>query len=48
VASLKPGMATQFKVQRRDDNVEVSVTPGKRPKPRQQAGQPPIPGLPAR
>ena len=47
VASLKPGIATQFKLQRRDDSVDVTVTPGKRPKPRQQAGQP-IPGLPSR
>jgi serine protease DegQ len=47
VASLKPGTATQFKLQRRDEALEVTVVPGKRPKPRQQAGQP-IPGLPAR
>ena len=47
VASLKPGSATAFKLQRRNDDVEVTVTPGRRPKPRQQAGQP-IPGLPAR
>jgi S1-C subfamily serine protease len=44
VAALKPGQATQFKVQRREDNVEVTVTPGKRPKPRPQ--QAPQPGLP--
>ncbi|MEJ5991435.1 trypsin-like peptidase domain-containing protein [Ramlibacter sp. PS3R-8] len=34
VASLKPGTATPFKLQRREDNVDVTVTPGKRPKPR--------------
>jgi S1-C subfamily serine protease len=39
VASLKPGTATPFKLQRREDNVDVTVTPGKRPKPRQQAPQ---------
>ncbi|MGV3494670.1 MAG: S1C family serine protease [Ramlibacter sp.] len=42
VASLKPGVATPFRLQRRDDTVDVTVTPGKRPKPRQQAQ----PGLP--
>jgi S1-C subfamily serine protease len=36
VAALKPGAATPFKLQRRDDGVEVTVTPGKRPKPRPQ------------
>jgi S1-C subfamily serine protease len=36
VAALKPGVATPFKLQRRDENMEVTVTPGKRPKPRQQ------------
>jgi Do/DeqQ family serine protease len=36
VASLKPGTATQFKLQRREDNVDVTVTPGRRPKARQQ------------
>src|SRR5688572_6590994 len=36
VAALKPGNVTKFKVQRRDDSVEVKVTPGKRPKPRAQ------------
>jgi serine protease DegQ len=35
VAGLKPGAATPFKVQRRDDSLALSVTPGKRPKPRQ-------------
>jgi Do/DeqQ family serine protease len=36
VASLKPGAPTLFKLQRRSDSLEVTVTPGKRPKPRQQ------------
>ncbi len=36
VASLKPGAAAPFKVQRRDDAVDLTVTPGRRPKPRQQ------------
>jgi serine protease DegQ len=35
VAGLKPGTPAPFKLQRRDDTVEVTVTPGKRPKPRQ-------------
>lgn len=35
VAGLKPGTATPFKVQRRDEALELSVTPGKRPKPKQ-------------
>ena len=39
VAGLKPGNATKFKVQRRDDSVEVNVTPGKRPKPKQMPQQ---------
>jgi serine protease DegQ len=42
VAALKPGAATQFRLQRREDNVEVTVTPGKRPKPKQQV-QPVVP-----
>ena len=42
VASLKPGNATQFQLQRRGDGVEVSVTPGKRPKPKAQPQ--PVPG----
>lgn len=33
VAALKPGAAAPFKLQRRDDEVQVSVTPGLRPKP---------------
>jgi Do/DeqQ family serine protease len=47
VASLKPGTATQFKLQRRDDAVDVTVTPGRRPKPRAQNGNL-VPGLPGR
>jgi serine protease DegQ len=43
VAALKPGTATQFKLQRREDNVEVTVTPGKRPKPKPQAQPQPQP-----
>ena len=39
VASLKPGNATPFKVQRREENLELTVTPGKRPKPRPQQQQ---------
>jgi S1-C subfamily serine protease len=39
VAGLKPGAATEFKLRRRDDTMEVTVTPGKRPKPRQQLPQ---------
>ena len=37
VAALKPGIATEFKLQRRNEKVDVTVTPGKRPKPRPQA-----------
>ncbi|HEX2546951.1 MAG TPA: trypsin-like peptidase domain-containing protein [Ramlibacter sp.] len=44
VAALKPGTATPFKLQRREDNVEVTVTPGRRPKPRQQPPQAVPPG----
>ena len=33
VASLKPGQAVEFKLQRRDAGVNLSVTPGLRPKP---------------
>lgn len=36
VAGLKPGAGTEFKLQRRDDSVTVNVTPGKRPRLRQQ------------
>jgi S1-C subfamily serine protease len=46
VAALKPGVATQFRLQRREDNVDVSVTPGKRPKPKQAAQPPALPGVP--
>lgn len=46
VASLKPGTATPFKLQRREDRVEVTVTPGRRPKPRQQQAAPGVPGVP--
>lgn len=34
VAALKPGAATAFKLQRRDDTLALNVTPGLRPKPR--------------
>jgi len=36
VAALKPGVESPFKVQRRDDALDLTVTPGRRPKPRQQ------------
>lgn len=36
VASLKPGEPAAFTVQRRDAEVGLTVTPGQRPKPRQQ------------
>jgi serine protease DegQ len=36
VAGLKPGAATAFKLLRREDDVTVNVTPGKRPRMRQQ------------
>ena len=42
VAALKPGAATQFKLQRREEKVDVTVTPGKRPKPKQTV-QPVVP-----
>jgi serine protease DegQ len=35
VAALKPGTPAPFKVQRRDEAVDLNVTPGVRPKPRQ-------------
>jgi len=35
VAALKPGTAAPVKLQRRGDDVELNVTPGLRPKPRQ-------------
>ncbi len=34
VAALKPGTAASFRLQRREESVEVKVTPGVRPKPR--------------
>ena len=39
VASLKPGTATKFGLLRRDDKVELDVTPGTRPKPRLPASR---------
>ena len=37
VAALKPGTAVKFGVLRRDDRIELNVTPGVRPKPRRVA-----------
>lgn len=37
VAALKPGEAVPFKLQRRDEAVQVAVTPGLRPRPRRTA-----------
>ena len=37
VAALKPGTASKFKVLRRDEKLELDVTPGVRPKPRKPA-----------
>ncbi|WP_374667441.1 S1C family serine protease [Ramlibacter sp.] len=37
VASLKPGVPATFSVQRREESVALTVTPGQRPKPRQAA-----------
>ncbi|WP_296448971.1 S1C family serine protease [Rhodoferax sp. UBA5149] len=37
VAALKPGTVSKFSVLRRDEKVELDVTPGVRPKPRKQA-----------
>ena len=34
VASLKPGSASKFSLQRQNDQVEIDVTPGVRPAPR--------------
>jgi hypothetical protein len=34
VAGLKPGTPSRFRLQRRDEKVEVDVVPGVRPKPR--------------
>ncbi len=33
VAALKPGVGAVFKVQRRDDELSLTVTPGLRPRP---------------
>jgi S1-C subfamily serine protease len=35
VANLKPGTPSKFKLLRRDEKVEIDVTPGVRPKPRE-------------
>ena len=37
VAALKPGTASKFSLLRRDESVELEVTPSVRPKPREQA-----------
>jgi S1-C subfamily serine protease len=37
VASLKPGTAAAFDVQRGKDKTSLQIAPGIRPKPRQQA-----------
>ena len=37
VAALKPGTAVKFNLLRREDKIELSVTPGVRPKPRRVA-----------
>jgi Do/DeqQ family serine protease len=37
VAALKPGTASKFSLLRRDQRIELDVTPGVRPKPRKQA-----------
>jgi serine protease DegQ len=34
VAALKPGKAVNFAVRRQDRTLDVSITPGMRPKPR--------------
>ncbi|MES3002657.1 MAG: trypsin-like peptidase domain-containing protein [Pseudomonadota bacterium] len=39
VAALKPGDPSKFKLLRRDDSVDVNVTPGLRPKPSRPAQQ---------
>ena len=39
VASLKPGDPSPFRVQRREESVTLTVTPGQRPKPRQPAAR---------
>ena len=37
VAALKPGSASKFNLQRRDEKLELDVTPGVRPKPKRPA-----------
>jgi S1-C subfamily serine protease len=37
VAALKPGTVSKFSVLRRDDKIDLNVTPGVRPKPRRAA-----------
>jgi Do/DeqQ family serine protease len=37
VAALKPGVASKFRLQRRDEQMQLDVTPGIRPKPRRPA-----------
>ena len=37
VAALRPGTASKFSLLRRDERVELDVTPGVRPKPRRLA-----------
>jgi len=39
VAALKPGTPSQFRLQRREQQLDVDVTPGVRPKPRRQPQQ---------
>jgi hypothetical protein len=36
VAALKPGVAVKFRVQRRDDAMDLDVTPALRPRQRQR------------
>nr|MBP6851472.1 PDZ domain-containing protein [Rhodoferax sp.] len=37
VAALKPGTPSKFRLQRREDQLTLDVTPGVRPKPRRPA-----------
>ena len=39
VAALKPGTGSKFSVQRRDEKLELDVTPGVRPKPKRPVAQ---------
>jgi len=48
VAALKPGAPAKFALQRRDEKVELDVTPGRRPRPRQVQQQQPLPIPPQR